>query len=340
MTGPYRKDAMNNENTSLTAKNNQMVSLTMDRDKLELLKRTICKGADDNEFALFAQVCQRTGLDPFAKQIYPIKRWDSGLGREVMQSQTSIDGYRLIAQRSKEYLGQDGPYWCGPDGIWKDIWLDKDLPCAAKVGVLRAGFKNYIYAVANFSAYAQKKKTGELTQMWSKMPELMIAKVAEALALRRAFPQELSGLYTAEEMDQASNPVSYSEPPIVIEKKATKKAPVVDLDVNQNATIIETNFTQVEPSEPGKQTPRDWTVAQFLLYAEEAAELWGEDAYKKYLVKSDGQSPTLDQVKNWYSPKQISWLRKTLTTMKNAIIVAKQGTQGLPDFDEDDDIIY
>ena len=175
------------------------------RDRVQLVKDTYCKGSTDNEFQLFIATCQKLNLSPEARQVFAVKRWDSTAKKEVMSIQVSIDGFRLAAERTGKYAGQDGPYWCGADGIWQDVWLSDEPPIAAKVGVRRKDWADPIYAVARYKSYVQTKKDGSPNKIWGTMADLMISKCAESLALRKAFPNDLSLIHSVDEMAQAEN---------------------------------------------------------------------------------------------------------------------------------------
>jgi len=176
-----------------------------DAGQVEVLRNLIAPGISDQEFVLFGQVCTRTGLDPFARQIYAISRNvynpKTKQKEPKMTIQVSIDGFRLIADRSGQYAGSE-TLWCGPDGQWVDVWLKPGPPAAAKTTVWKNGSDRTFTGVARFDAYAQSYN-GELSGLWKTMPDVLIGKCSEALALRKAFPAELSGLYTREEMQQA-----------------------------------------------------------------------------------------------------------------------------------------
>lgn len=153
---------------------------------IDLIKTQIAKNATKQEFELFLMMAYRTRLDPLMKQLYFIKYGDK------VSYVTSIDGYRIIAHRTNEFAGTDEP-------IYSYDKNGKLTHCTVTVFKMVLGEKCGFTAKVKFDEYS----TGQ--NLWKKMPETMIAKVAEAHALRKAFPQDLSGIYTTDEMDQAGN---------------------------------------------------------------------------------------------------------------------------------------
>ena len=171
-------------------------------DDVGLIHRRMMKDASPDDVAMFVATCERTGLDPFAGQIMPSSRNSQKNGSWITTwgCIVKIDGFRKIAVDTGEYEGQEGPWWCGKDGEWKDLWTDPKEPCyAAKVLVHRKGFRTGLVGIAKYDAYVQKKKEGGPNSVWATLGDHMTAKCAEALALRRAFPNELAGLYTEDE---------------------------------------------------------------------------------------------------------------------------------------------
>lgn len=158
-------------------------------DEKGLIWRTKANGCPDDDFDLFLHMAQRCGLDPRANQLYIVKRG----GKWTIQ--TGIDGFRLIADRTGKYAGSDDAEMIGETECGK-------YPASAKVTVYKMveGQRCPFSATARWSEYYPGPAAGG---QWHKMPCVMLGKVAEALALRKAFPADLSGLYTDTEMDQA-----------------------------------------------------------------------------------------------------------------------------------------
>ena len=157
-------------------------------EQIVLIKSQIAKDCSDGELQLFLYQCKQTGLNPLTRQIYAIKR----AGK--MTIQTSIDGFRVIAERSGSYAGQDEP-------IWENDEKGFPIKCTVRVYKFTPNFEQRYCAgvgVAHFKEYYPNPQMLQKT-----MPHTMIAKVAEALALRKAFPQDLSGLYTGDEIADA-----------------------------------------------------------------------------------------------------------------------------------------
>jgi len=190
----------------MEGKNQRLLKLVPEGESprlyIDLLKEQVMRHeGTDAHLLYFMYVCKKVGLDPLAKQIYAVFRRDSRTNTMVMTIQAGIDGFRLVAQRSREYAGQDDIRYLPEDE-------STQYPTKATCTVYRMIGENKVAftASARWSEYCVKNYNGEPQNLWKKMPYLMLGKCAEALALRKAFPNELSGIYTTEEMAQTANP--------------------------------------------------------------------------------------------------------------------------------------
>lgn len=150
------------------------------------------KKLSDNEFAAFLDAAKRYSLNPLANQIYPQLKSENDPAKRAVTYVAQIDGYRLIADRTGAYCGNDDP-----------VFDEEQTPLKATVTVYKlvSGVRCPFSATARWKQYLPAFENQQF--MWKRMPHLMLGKCAEALALRKAFPAELSGLYTAEEMQQS-----------------------------------------------------------------------------------------------------------------------------------------
>lgn len=185
--------------------------------RLQAVRSVLAPDLNDQELQLFAMVAQRSRLDPFAKQIYAIKRG----GRLTFQ--TGIDGFRSSAEETGEYRGSDEPEY--------GAWAEKPFghPESARVTVHRVLATGEVID-QSFTAWWDEFYPGDqLGAQWKKMPRVMLAKCAEAGAFRRAFPKRFTDVYAHEEMEQAAvvadaRPVAPTARARVAERRAAIEA--------------------------------------------------------------------------------------------------------------------
>jgi phage recombination protein Bet len=271
---------------AVVSKPQQAIASGFSAEQIDLIKKTIAPDASDNELALFLSQCQRTGLDPFSRQIYFIKRGGKGT------TQVSIDGFRVIAERSGEMDGQDVA-WCAEDGLWRDVWLENAPPAAARVLVYRKGCSHPFPAIARWTEYNAGGN------MWAKMPANQLAKCAEGLALRKAFPHQLAGLYTTEEMGQAEQPER-----LTIEATTRIALPEGTMQVLKvtprsagGAELAEVTYVDAAGEEHTHNTTVDWKGSAAALFEQLAQEAQPVVIVTKITPRS--KKTVIEKVQRW-----------------------------------------
>lgn len=169
-----------------------------DDQQVAILRQLGIEDATQGDLDLFFHVCQKTGLDPFRKEVYMIGRNTKVRDQWVTKYtiQVGIDGYRnngrRTAMRLGDTIGLDGPYWCGEDGEWREVWPVNTPPTAAKYVVTRNGAT--CSAVVHYEEFVQTTRDGNPNAMWARAPRNQLGKCAEAMAWRRAYPDSFAGV--------------------------------------------------------------------------------------------------------------------------------------------------
>ncbi len=185
--------------------------------QVALIKNTVAIGATNDELKLFFYECRRRGVHPLDRMIHFVKRGKEDKARATFQA--GIDFLRSQAEETGEYRGQEKPEF-GP------LKKDTQYPEWATITVRRKDPDSGEVYLVSAIAYWDEYYPGELLGfMWRKMPRSQLAKCAEALALRKAFPKKIAGLYSFEEMEQADIIEGSEKAPLQEPKKKNGEQP-------------------------------------------------------------------------------------------------------------------
>ncbi|RYD84060.1 MAG: phage recombination protein Bet [Verrucomicrobiaceae bacterium] len=236
-------------------------SLEYTPEQVALIKRTVAAGASPDEFEMFMYNARASGLDVLRKQIYFVKRQGKGV------VQVGIDGLRLIADRTGKYAGSDD---IGYDGA-----NERGYPSAARCTVYKmvSGKRCPFTATARWEEYFPGDAQGF---QWKRMPFAMLGKCAEALALRKAFPADMSGLYVHEEMDQAGEAQEVSPAREATAPKEPSAPFVTESPVNAGASG---GTSDGEGKEAFGYVPSRWPIPK--MFSEAMTESQGKMAASK-----------------------------------------------------------
>ncbi len=238
-----------------------LAPLEFSADQLKMIRDTYLNGATEPEAAVLLELARLRRLNPITGQIHFVKRWNQQRRTETWAAQVGIDGFRSMAEETGQYDGQDEPeYEYDAKGAMK----------TCRVRVYRKDIGRPFVGRADFSEYVQNKKDGGPNHMWATKPHIMLAKCAEALAMRKAFPQQLSGLYAPEEMGEEKpekevndRPKSGSKTQELKDKLAAKALPaqeapwarikamsgMVGLELDELKSLVKETTGRAKPAE-------------------------------------------------------------------------------------------
>lgn len=182
----------------------------------------IPKGTPEAQIKLFAQICREKNLSPFSRQIHLVPRRDNKLNIVKYTIQIGIDGLRIIAERTGKYAGSDDYVYDEGLTIYEMLKQGRTKPTTATATVYKILPNSQVFPIKATAKWDEYYPGGSQAFMWDKMPFLMLGKTAEALALRKAFPEALSALYSDEEMQQAGEPIEIITPDTIETPKERK----------------------------------------------------------------------------------------------------------------------
>jgi phage recombination protein Bet len=212
--GKSGSDGINADKTKMSS-NSLSPKFLSDEAKGILQKSAMCSKLSEDQIDYFLQVVERTKLDPYAGQIRPDIRMTKNAHGEkepTLLIITTLAGLRTIGERSGQHDGESPIEWCDAEGEWKDVWLNKEPPLAARASVYRKDRNRPQTEIARWDAYVQlqwdQKGNAVPNRFWERMGSLMIGKCARAAAYRGAYPDPCSGLYITEEIGAELDPDS------------------------------------------------------------------------------------------------------------------------------------
>lgn len=237
---------------SVPATRQQVSPLEFTPEQRRMILDSFLSGASESEAGVLMELARVRRLNPITRQIHFVKRsqFDSQTKsyKDIWSAQVGIDGFRAIAERTGLYDGQDEPEF---------EYDEKKSLKLCKVRIYRKDWSRPVVGVAHFAEYAQKTKDGTPTKMWAEKPHVMLAKCAEALAFRKAFPDDTSGLYAPEEMpvEREEKDVTPSRPLIANsdaeQPKTRALAEKVAARIQSKLPIIDMTTEPVAPQSPG-----------------------------------------------------------------------------------------
>jgi phage recombination protein Bet len=185
-------------------------------EQQKIIRDSYLNGATQAEASMLMEVAKALRLSPLKRHICFVKRstkdYRTQQYKDVWSHQVTIDGFRYIAERTGRYDGQDEPeFEEGATG-----------PMTCTVRVYKKGISRPFVGKVWWEEYVQTNGKGEVTNMWARGKHFMLAKCAEAVALRKAFPEDLAGAYTPEEMARDEKEVN--EAPVNVAPKSGPEA--------------------------------------------------------------------------------------------------------------------